>query len=63
MSANAQKRDMVIRWHECQQATPEDTARLLGLTLDEVQAIIADSRRAHPSVKTVSPEFVEPTMF
>lgn len=46
-----------------QQATPEDTARLLGLTLDEVQAIIADSRRAHPSVKTVSPEFVEPTMF
>ncbi|KAA8820287.1 hypothetical protein CSQ85_00280 [Bifidobacterium rousetti] len=56
-------KDLVVRWHARDAATPEETARLLNLPLAEVNAILAEAGRRHPSVRTTGPEFIEPELF
>lgn len=56
-------KDLVVRWRDRDAATPEETARLLNLPLAEVHAILAEAGRRHPSVRTTSPEFLEPELF
>ncbi|TPF87433.1 hypothetical protein BW13_00855 [Bifidobacterium sp. UTCIF-37] len=57
------KKDMVIRWNARGVASPEETARLLGIPLPEVHAILKESMTRHPSVRTTDPEFIEPPLF
>ena len=56
-------KDLVVRWHARGAATPEETARLLNLPLAEVNAILAEAGRRHPSVRATGPEFIEPELF
>lgn len=56
-------KDMVIRWHERDAASADETARLLHISVDEVLAIIRESEHRHPSVRTTSPEFIQPPAF
>lgn len=54
------KKDMIIRWHDKQVATVEQTARLLGLTEQEVRDVLAEAENRHPAVRTTTPEFIQP---
>lgn len=40
MSATNNQREMILKWHEGKAATPEYTAKLLGLPLSEVLYVI-----------------------
>lgn len=46
MSVSSLKREEILKWHRSKAATPEYTAKLLGVPLDEVKAIIL---QAHPA--------------
>ena len=40
MSATSNQREMILKWHKGKAATPEYTAKLLGLPLSEVLYVI-----------------------
>ena len=40
MSATNNQREMILKWHKGKAATPEYTAKLLGLPLSEVLYVI-----------------------
>ena len=40
MSATNNQREMILKWHKGKAATPEYTAKLLGLSLSEVLYVI-----------------------
>lgn len=46
-------------WHRSKAATPEYTARLLGVPLDEVLYIIAHPETPAPHKDDFTPEFIE----
>ena len=48
MSATNNQREMILKWHKGKAATPEYTAKLLGLPLSEVLYVIdIPNRRNH----------------
>lgn len=49
MSVSSLKREEILKWHRSKAATPEYTAKLLGVPLDEVLYIIAILKRPHPT--------------
>lgn len=51
MSVSSLKREEILKWHRSKAATPEYTAKLLGMPLDEVLYIIA-----HPETPTATKE-------
>lgn len=60
MSATNNQREMILKWHKGKAATPEYTARLLGVPLDEVLYIIAHPETPAPYKDDSMPEFIEP---
>lgn len=46
MSATNNQRELILKWHKGKAATPEYTAKLLGVPLDEVLYIIAHPENA-----------------
>lgn len=46
MSVSSLKREEILKWHRSKAATPEYTAKLLGVPLDEVLYIIAHPENA-----------------
>ena len=46
MSVSSLKREEILKWHRSKAATPEYTAKLLGVPLDEVLYIL---KRPHPT--------------
>lgn len=46
MSATNNQREMILKWHKGKAATPEYTAKLLGLPLSEVLYVIEHPRTA-----------------
>lgn len=50
MSVSSLKREEILKWHRSKAATPEYTAKLLGVPLDEVLYIIAHPETGlHPT--------------
>ena len=61
MSVSSLKREEILKWHKDKAATPEYTAKLLGVPLDEVLYIIAHPETPAPPHKDdFTPEFIEP---
>lgn len=60
MSATNNQREMILKWHRSKAATPEYTARLLGVPLDEVLYIIAHPETPAPHKDDFTPGFIEP---
>lgn len=60
MSVSSLKREKILKWHRSKAATPEYTARLLGVPLDEVLYIIAHPETPAPYKDDSMPEFIEP---
>lgn len=54
------KREEILKWHRSKAATPEYTAKLLGVPLDEVLYIIAHPETPAPHKDDFTPEFIEP---
>lgn len=50
----------ILKWHRSKAATPEYTAKLLGVPLDEVLYIIAHPETPAPHKDDFTPEFIEP---
>ena len=48
MSVSSLKREEILKWHRSKAATPEYTARLLGVPLDVVLYIIAHPETPAP---------------
>lgn len=48
MSVSSLKREEILKWHRSKAATPEYTAKLLGVPLDEVLYIIAHPETPAP---------------
>ena len=49
MSVSSLKREEILKWHRSKAATPEYTAKLLGVPLDEVLYIIAHPETPAPT--------------
>lgn len=60
MSATNNQREMILKWHKGKAATPEYTAKLLGLPLDEVMYVIEHHEPPKPRADVRTPEFIEP---
>ena len=60
MSLKRLKREEILKWHRSKAATPEYTAKLLGVPLDEVLYIIAHPETPAPHKDDFTPEFIEP---
>lgn len=60
MSATNNQRELILKWHRSKAATPEHTAKLLGLPLNEVMYIIAHPETSAPHKDDSTPEFIEP---
>lgn len=60
MSATNNQREMILKWHKGKAATPEYTAKLLGVPLSEVLYIIAHPETPAPYKDDSMPEFIEP---
>lgn len=60
MSVSSPKREEILKWHRSKAATPEYTAKLLGVPLDEVLYIIAHPETPAPHKDDFTPEFIEP---
>lgn len=50
------------KWERGEAATPEYTAKLLGVPLDEVLYIIAHPETPAPHKDDFTPEFIEPLL-
>lgn len=57
MSVSSLKREEILKWHRSKAATPEYTAKLLGVPLDEVLYIIAHPETPAPHKDDFTPEF------
>lgn len=62
MSATNNQRELILKWHRSKAATPEYTAKLLGVPLDEVLYIIAHLETPAPHKDDFTPEFIEPLL-
>lgn len=62
MSATNNQRELILKWHKGKAATPEYTAKLLGLPLSEVLYIIAHPETPAPHKDNSTPEFIEPLL-
>ena len=60
MSATNNQRELILKCHKGNAATPEYTAKLLGVPLDEVLYIIAHPETPAPYKDDPMPEFIEP---
>lgn len=60
MSVSSLKREEILKWYRSKAATPEYTAKLLGLPLDEVLYIIEHPETPAPHKDDSTPEFIEP---
>lgn len=60
MSVSSLKREEILKWHRSKAATPEYTAKLLGVPLDEVLYIIAHPEPPKSRADAWTPEFIEP---
>lgn len=60
MSATNNQRELILKWHKGNAVTPEYTAKLLGVPLDEVLYIIAHPETPAPHKDDFTPEFIEP---
>lgn len=60
MSATNNQRELILKWHRSKAATPEYTAKLLGLPLDEVMYVIEHPEPPKPRADVRTPEFIEP---
>ena len=60
MSATNNQRELILKWHRSKAATPEYTAKLLGLPLNEVMYIIAHPETSAPHKDDSTPEFIKP---
>ncbi len=60
MSATDNQRELILKWHKGNAATPEYTAKLLGLPLDEVMYVIEHPEPPKPRADVRTPEFIEP---
>lgn len=49
MSVTNNQRELILKWHKGKAATPEYTAKLLGVPLDEVLYIIAHPETPAPT--------------
>ena len=59
MSATNNQRELILKWHKGNAATPEYTAKLLGLPLDEVMYVIEHPEPPKPRADVRTPEFIE----
>lgn len=55
MSATNNQRELILKWHRSKAATPEYTAKLLGLPLNEVMYIIAHPETSAPHKDDFTP--------
>lgn len=55
MSVSSLKREEILKWHRSKAATPEYTAKLLGVPLDEVLYIIAHPETPAPHKDDFTP--------
>lgn len=60
MSATNNQREMILKWHKGKAATPEYTAKLLGLPLSEVLYVIEHPEPPKSRADAWTPEFIEP---
>lgn len=60
MSATNNQREMILKWHKDKAATPEYTAKLLGLPLSEVLYVIEHPEPPKSRADVRTPEFIEP---
>lgn len=60
MSATNNQRELILKWHKGNAATPEYTAKLLGLPLDEVMYVIEHPEPPKPRADVRTPEFIDP---
>lgn len=60
MSATNNQRELILKWYKGNAATPEYTAKLLGLPLDEVMYVIEHPEPPKPRADVRTPEFIEP---
>lgn len=56
------KRDMIHHWAECGYDIPT-TAKYLGLSIDEVRAVLAHPEPPEKPSDQYKPEFIEPPLF
>lgn len=63
MSITGNQRVLILKWHRQKAATPEYTAKLLGLPLAEVNYVISHPEPPKPHVDKYTPEFIEPPAF
>lgn len=57
MSATNNQREMILKWHKGKAATPEYTAKLLGLPLSEVLYVIEHPEPPKSRADAWTPEF------
>lgn len=62
MGISSLKREEILKWHRSKAATPEYTAKLLGVPLDEVLYIIAHPEPSEQYKDDSTPEFIEPKL-
>lgn len=60
MSVSSLKREEILKWHRSKAATPEYTAKLLGVPLDEVLYVIEHPEPPKSRADVRTPEFIEP---
>lgn len=60
MSVNSLKREEILKWHRSKAATPEYTAKLLGVPLDEVLYVIEHPEPPKSRADAWTPESIEP---
>ena len=60
MSVTNNQRELILKWHKGKAATPEYTAKLLGLPLNEVRYVIEHPMPPAPHKDDSTPEFIEP---
>lgn len=60
MSVSSFKREEILKWHRSKAATPEYTAKLLGLPLSEVLYVIEHPEPPKSRADAWTPESIEP---
>ena len=60
MSVSSLKREEILKWHKDKAATPEYTAKLLGVPLDEVLYVIEHPEPPKSRADAWTPESIEP---
>ena len=62
MSITNNQRELILKWHRGKASSPEYTAKLLSVPLDEVLYIIAHPETPAPHKDDSTPEFIEPLL-